>query len=213
MRVEFIELLRCPANHELSPLIAVADRRLGDHLLDATLGCPVCGAEYAVRDGIAYLTQEVAAATSDTLDVIDPMRVAALLSLADSSARALLCGGPASVSAEIEALTGARCASVNAPATTVLALELVDVIRLTPGAMIPLASASLRGLAVDAAHVSLLADATRVVQRGGRVLAPVSAPLPAGCRELARDDHEWVAEVEAAVSAPVSLKRTTEPRG
>jgi len=131
------------------------------------------------------------------------------LSLTDASARALLCGAAASVSSEIESLTGARVAGVNAPAESMLTHELVDVIRLTPGAMIPLATASLQGFAVDERHVSLLADAARVVQRGGRVLAPLSATLPPGCRELARDEYEWVAEVEVALSAPVSLKRAT----
>lgn len=219
MRIEFIELLRCPANHELSPLITVANKRDGDHLLDAVLGCVVCGAEFEIRDGVAYLTDETAMATIDTIDtadVIDPMRIAALLSLTDASARALLCGAAASVSHEIESLTGARVASVNAPAPgpglSMLEHELVDVIRLTPGAMIPLATASLQGLAVDERHASLLADAARVVQRGGRVLGPLSAAVPLGCRELARDSFEWVAEVEVTPSAPISLKRATEPR-
>lgn len=212
MRIEFIELLRCPANHELSPLITVASKRVGEHLLDATLGCVVCGAEYQLHDGVAYLTDETSVANTDIVDPIDPMRIAALLSLTDASARALLCGAAASVANEIESLTGARVAGVNAPALSMLEHELVDVIRLTPGAMIPLATASLRGLAVDDRHVSLLADAARVVQRGGRVLAPLDAPLPPGCRELARDDSQWVAQVDGAMSAPIALKRATEPR-
>lgn len=212
MRIEFIELLRCPASHELSPLITVASKRAGEHLLDAVLGCVVCGAEYQLRDGVAYLTDETSVANADIVDPIDPMRIAALLSLTDVSARALLCGAAASVANEIESLTGARVAGVNAPALSMLEHELVDVIRLTPGAMIPLATASLQGLAVDESHLSLLADAARVVQRGGRVLAPLDAPLPAGCRELARDESQWVAQVEVALSAPIALKRATEPR-
>lgn len=214
MRIEFIELLRCPASHELSPLITVASKRAGEHLLDATLGCVVCGAEYELRDGVAYLTNEAetSVATSDIVDAIDPMRIAALLSLTDGSARALLCGAAASVSSEIESLIGARVAGVNAPVESMLEHELVDVIRLTPRAMIPLATSSLQGLAVDARHSSLLADAARVVRRGGRVLGPLSAAVPLGCRELARDSHEWVAEVENAPSAPIALKRATEPR-
>ena len=212
MRIEFIELLRCPASHELSPLITVASKRAGEHLLDATLGCVVCGAEYELRDGVAYLTNEMSVATSNVVDTIDPMRIAALLALTDGSARALLCGAAASVSSEIESLIGARVAGVNAPVESMLEHELVDVIRLTPRAMIPLATASLQGLAVDARHASLLADAARVVRRGGRVLGPLSAAVPLGCRELARDSHEWVAEVESAPSAPIALKRATEPR-
>jgi hypothetical protein len=74
---------------------------------------------------------------------------------------------------------------------------------------IPLASASLSGLAVDETTIAVLKDAARVVRRRGRILAPVHAPVPNGCRELARDDREWVAESEGVVSeqAGVQLRR------
>jgi hypothetical protein len=39
------------------------------------------------------------------------------------------------------------------------------------------------------------------------LVAPAHAPLPAGVRELARDEREWVAVKESAASAPVPLRR------
>ena len=98
MRVDVIELLRCPRPHAQSPLITVADLRDGDNLLDAALGCVVCGAEYALRDGVAYLGSEIAfdfsldAESAAALPPPDPMRVAALLGLSDVTTRGVLCG-------------------------------------------------------------------------------------------------------------------------
>ncbi len=229
MRVEFIELLRCPEPHSASPLITVANQRLGDNIIDATLGCAVCGAEYALREGCAIFpprSAPPAAHKSDAgADATPPdeasgpprdrndeaLRLAALLGLADESARALLCGDTALVAHDIEALTGARCLAVNDRSVHGEHTPL-DRLRLEPTARIPLGDASLHGLAVDQAHVALLADATRVVRRGGRIVAPASATVPDGCRELARDARQWVANVDLAVSAPVMLQRATGMR-
>ena len=211
MRVDVIELLRCPRPHAQSPLITVADRRDGDNLLDATLGCVVCGAEYMLRDGVAQFGGGFAsAASSPPSDTpADPLRLAALLGLSDVTTRGALCGALASACDAIEAMTGARCVAINpiAGSTSSSASSPSDAIVLDLHALIPLPNASLQGLAVDAAHQALLADATRVVRRGGRVVGPVSVAIPEGCRELVRDDAEWVAEVETTSSEPVRISR------
>ena len=198
MRVETLELLRCPANHEPSPLITVACERDGDRIIEGSLGCSICGAEYALRDGVVYLASDVLIALDS--DAKDPMRTAALLGLNEPGARVALCGAFGGDAALIEEATDARCISVNASTSA------VDQIRCTILDIVPLATASLNGLAVDSAHVRVLADAARVVKTGGRVLGPALAPVPDGCRELARDAQEWVAVVESPVSAPVSLQ-------
>ncbi len=239
MRVDLIELLRCPANHELAPLITVADRRDGEHLLDASLGCVVCGANYLLRDGLLQLTSndshmrttvaaidvrlpvDVAAdaAVDDaeewredsSVQHAEVVRIAALLNLTDASARVMLCGRSLGVAQAIETMTGVTTVSVNPSESArdeASATTFVDVMFMSPSARVPLGDRSLAGIAVDAHHAPLLADATRVVRLGGRVLAAVGLPMPAGCRELARDAVEWVAEVEATTSAPVGLTRS-----
>jgi len=50
--------------------------------------------------------------------------------------------------------------------------------------------------------VSSAARATRI---GGRVVAPVTAAIPDGVRELARDDRVWVGAREAMPSVPITL--------
>ncbi|MBW7935561.1 MAG: hypothetical protein H3C62_18525, partial [Gemmatimonadaceae bacterium] len=58
----------------------------------------------------------------------------------------------------------------------------------------PLAAASLHGLALSRITPARAADAVRVLRPSGRLVAPIDTPLPAGVRELARDDRHWVAE-------------------
>lgn len=205
MRVEIVELLVCPAVHASSPLVTVAHRRDGEWLIEATLGCSVCGAEYTLRDGVAHLGTRNAAQSDESAGTVDPLRLAALLGLSEPDARVALCGTLGAAATAIEAATGARCVVINA-----IAVEEVpdrrDHLIIGDATAIPLAGASLHGVAVDSAHIALLSDAARVVRHGGRVVAPVHAPVPEGCRELARDEREWVAEVVAWVSAPVTVR-------
>lgn len=201
MRVEIIELLRCPAAHEPTALVTVANERRGDRLIDGMLGCVVCGAEYALRDGVVLLGDVVAPLGIE----VDAARTAALLGLIEPGVRVVLCGAYAGAASSLAQDVGAACVTVNASAEVRGA---ADADHLVVGAVprIPLADGSIGALAVDAEHMALLADAARVVRRGGRVLAPSHAPVPGGCTELARDDREWVAEVAAAVSVPIVLR-------
>ena len=58
---------------------------------------------------------------------------------------------------------------------------------------------------------ALAESITRVVRSGGRVVGPATRALPAGVREIVRDDRLWVAEKIAAPVDPtprlVTLKR------
>jgi hypothetical protein len=57
----------------------------------------------------------------------------------------------------------------------------------------------------------LLRGAVAALRPAGRLVAPLSVPLPDGLRELARDERHWVAErvPSAASSEPVPLLRRT----
>jgi len=203
MRVEIIELLRCPADHEPSPLVTVAHAREGDRLMEGTLGCAMCGGEFALRNGVVYL----AASAPEPLSMAaDAARTAALLGLSEPGARVAMCGAFGAVAEDIEQRTGVVCIAVNA-SLHVLNASAADHIVIGTVARLPVADASLAGIALDTAHVALVGDAARVVRAGGRVLAPIQAPVPHGLRELARDDIEWVAVVETSASAPVGLRR------
>ncbi|HYW33320.1 MAG TPA: hypothetical protein VE869_17590, partial [Gemmatimonas sp.] len=54
MHVELADLFRCPGDHEDTWLVLAADRTEARVVLDGTLGCPVCGTEYVIRDGTTH---------------------------------------------------------------------------------------------------------------------------------------------------------------
>ena len=55
MFVELLEKLRCPNHHEAASLVATASRTVNRHIMDGALGCPVCHAEFQIRDGALEL--------------------------------------------------------------------------------------------------------------------------------------------------------------
>ncbi len=212
MRVDCLERLRCPADHPPSPLIALAIHRDGDHVTDGVLGCPTCGAEYPIEQGVARLGTSPAAAVA-TIPV-DPWRLAALLDLTAPARRVLLAGTWAQAADALQGATEARCVVLNAAAEAYRpGADAPDALTLSVGQPLPLGDGTLDGLAVDGMHQSLLADAVRVLRAGGRLVAPATAPVPEGCRELARDAEQWVAAVDptSTVSAPVPLRRQSLP--
>lgn len=212
MRIETIELLRCPVRHDNTPLITVAHRREDNHLLDATLGCPICGAEYALRDGALFLSPAPSSSRSaddalgDDSESHTPLaeRTAALLHLTEPGARVLLCGQYGLAARAVATATHTSVVAINArPADAAR----VDTLYADVHLAIPFSSDSVQAIAVDSEHAHWLAEAVRVVRVGGRILSDVNAPVPDGCRELARDAAEWLAEVESAVSRPIELRR------
>jgi hypothetical protein len=201
VHIEFIDLLRCPSPHEESWLVAAFHRMDGRNVVDAKLGCPVCSAEYFIRDGVAHFGDGVTGArpSSD-----DPEHIAAFLNLTSPGKTILLAGAFAAHAAAVSAMAEARVVSLNADRT----VSLDQVAELRAGARIPLAANSLDGIALDEAHATqdFLVDADRLVRPGGRLLLPASAPLPANVHELGRDSRHIVVE---KVSEFVSLGRKT----
>lgn len=70
---------------------------------------------------------------------------------------------------------------------------------------VPIASASLHAIATR--ESVLPSNAVELLRANGRIVAPVSAAIPDGANEIARDQHQWLAAREAIVSTPVQLRR------
>ena len=206
MFVELIESLRCPNDHEESPLIASSRRTVERHILDGVLGCPVCSAEFMIRDGEARFAEPPRRAAAESPSTETGMRLAAFLELTDARGYAILAGRWASHADTVTRLAETPLVLVNAPDA-----PLPDVAaRLLVGSALPFATGSMRGVALDAASRELADDAVRVLRTGGRLVGDASLPLPDGVTEIVRDDRVWIAEKSAAPdSAPrlVSLKR------
>ena len=216
MFVEMIDLLRCPHPHADSWLVAAAARTVGRHVMDGTLGCPVCEAEYPIHDGIAdFGPAPDAGVPGDEpggSDAERAMRLAALFGLTGPGGTVALggrSGGDQGVVAALLAeLGGVRVLTLDAPAAPLTVDQLSG---LRGGGGLPLAIGSLRAAALDArtADAPRLTAAVQALAPRGRLLAPASAPLPAGVTEIARDDLQWLAERDPSPveSRPVALQR------
>jgi uncharacterized protein YbaR (Trm112 family) len=211
MHRDLLDALRCPRDHEESWLVVVVHRALGVMLLDAELACPVCGAEFAVRGGVTTFDAEAVVEGAEVAP--DAERLAALLGVTDGVLPILLAGAYAAAGASLAPLVPLAQVQANAPFVPRGDTDdVVGVTRMLVGARLPLGVATLAAAAVSArvATPSLLASVVRAMKAGGRIVAPIAVALPAGVRELARDDREWVGEVQAQGSGLVSLRRKGE---
>jgi uncharacterized protein YbaR (Trm112 family) len=200
--VDLIDRLRCPVEHADTWLVAAATRTVDRHLIEATLGCHECGAEFELRDGEVWFGARVESAAVP-VNVDETMRAAALLRLEERGLY-LLEGGWGSVASALQQVLDVDLILVDPP-TGVSERAAANASGDVAGAFgkctlrgvgdrWPLANASLHGIAIARATSARLADALRILCAGGRLVAPVSAPVPTGARELARDERHWVAE-------------------
>ena len=205
MHIEFIDLLRCPKVHEDSWLVAAFYRMDGRVVIEAKLGCPVCGAEYFIRDGVAVFDDTNPSPQSGEPDesVSDGTLIAALLDLSTPGMLALLAGEWARDAQAVSELTSARIIALNSRGR---ASGSDDVAEIRAALPIPLAAQSLNGIALDAAHATpaMLAEAARLLRPRGRLLVRGEAVLPQQFHELARDSNQVVAEF---VGELISLRR------
>ena len=211
MFIPLVDLLRCPRPHEETWLVASIDQAIDRDIVTGTLGCPVCLAEYPIRDGIV-LFDDVAVATRLPANGVredDAVRLAAALDLTDARMTALLHGAWGAYAPVLRGLTPAQLLLVNPP-NVIASGDGVSIIRVS--GELPLARGSIAGVAVDDdAADAMLASFVSSLRAGGRMLGRNRRPIPPGVAELARDEEVWVAqrEASAAESAPVTLSRRT----
>lgn len=209
MHIEFIDLFRCPRPHEETWLVAALSQMSGRFVIDGKLGCPVCGAEYPIRNGVAVFGEPSGAGFSPLASVGDsvvgspglaeagdeePIRIAAMLGLSRPGMLVVLVGGMAAFAHQLSSLTSARVVTLNS--TSAGAEDSESVASICSRASIPLASRSVDGMALDAGDIGSvsLAEVARLLKPRGRLSAPVSVTLPASMREILRDDRHVVAE-------------------
>jgi len=206
---ELIDILRCSTPHDDSWLVATSTRSEARHIIEGRLGCPVCRASYAIGNAVALFAEPPALPSIARLDDEEAFRIAAQLYLIEAPAPILLTG---TWSAAVEALLRITPTVRMFVGDTRVPIALDDRVSLLtlPGQRFPLASASLRGVALDADHATdaLLTDAARIVRAGGRLVAPADRTLDALCwKPLVRDAELQVAERLPSASAPIQLRR------
>jgi uncharacterized protein YbaR (Trm112 family) len=206
MFIELVDALRCPTPHEESWLVASADRMEARHIVTGTLGCPVCRAEYPIREGVVDFRRG-AAGSSPLPPAAEPdpeqaLRLAAFLDLTDASGFAVLVGAWGAHAPLLRAEVETPLMLVDPPAN-IVGEPGISVLRCD--GELPLAAGAARGVAIDGGPPARVTSAVRATRTAGRVLAPASVALPEGVREIARSEALWVGEREAAVSPLVTL--------
>lgn len=195
MFVELIESLRCPNEHEESPLIAQATKTENRRIQSGTLGCPVCHEEYPIRDWVAWFGQIPPLTGFEVPSQETAMRVAAFLELSDARGFALLCGRWGVHAELIALLTETPLVLVNHS----IAAPVQHAAGGIRGKTIPFAAGSARALAIDETSTrEIIASGVRAVRAGGRVIGPAKIAVPEGVTEIVRDETLWVGEKTAA---------------
>jgi uncharacterized protein YbaR (Trm112 family) len=204
MFIELVDALRCPVPHEESWLVAATARMEARHIVDGTLGCPVCSAQYTIRRGVVDFRRAASEVVAPPVvsDAAQAMRIAALLDLSEAHGFAVLLGDWGAHAYELASIVELPLLLIDPPAD-ITGAPGISVLR-TDGEL-PLAAGSARAMAIDAASASRAPSAVRATRVNGRVLAPVAVELPAEVRELARDESVWVGERTAPSSPLVSL--------
>jgi hypothetical protein len=197
--IELIDLLRCINDHDDTWLVASFKTVANRFVLEASLGCPSCSAQYSVSGGIADFSAGLAlpsceaerAAASHRREEL-ATRAGAYLEATEPGATVVLGGVWAYAAQELSEMADVRVLALNAPAGV---KESPTVGLLHVGSKIPVAEGSIFGVALDAWFpANIVASAMRAVRPGGRIVGPAAIPHPAELHVLAHDDRYWVAQ-------------------
>lgn len=195
MYIELVELLRCIREHEESWLVAAIDELSDRSIRKGRLGCPVCGAEYPILDGVADFSGAASPIAHDEpafgVEEI-ALRAGAFLGLADESGVVVLGGSWAMAAGALARTVGARVIAANPPEG---AAEFPSVARIKMASAIPLAAGSCDGVALDPTFgAEAFLSAQKIVRSGGRIVGPKTVRPPDGLAILAQDESWWIAE-------------------
>jgi uncharacterized protein YbaR (Trm112 family) len=202
MFIPLVDVLRCTRPHEETWLVASIDRAEDRDILEGTLGCPSCLAEYPIHDGIVSFEPSVARPEFLQPSENDVLRLAAALDLVDPRMTAVLHGSWGSCAPLIRGVSPVPLLLVNPPE----GIASGDGISIVLSSVAPIAAAAVNGVAVDARVTdAMIGSLARSLRGGGRMVGPIALTLPESLVEIARDDELWVARLDTAmaVSAPI----------
>jgi hypothetical protein len=197
--IELIDLLRCINPHEDTWLVASFKTVANRFVVEASLGCPTCSAQYSIHEGIADYSAGLAlpsceaerASASHRREEL-ATRAGAYLDATEPGATIVLGGVWAYAAQELSEMAEVRVLAINAPAEV---KESPSVGLVNVGSEIPVAPGSVLGVALDAWFpAKIVASAIKAIRPGGRIVGPVIVPPPPDLSVLAHDDRYWVAQ-------------------
>ena len=204
-----IDLLRCVNAHEDTWLVASFREVSNRMVMEGTLGCPICSAEYEIRNGVVDFThgESIAEYEADRAAVSHrreglATRAGAYLDATQPATTIVLGGLWAYAAQELAEMADVRVIALNAP-PEVKESERVGLARIA--ASIPLASNSASGAALDGwFRRHAIKEAVRVTRPAGRIVGSVLSAAPDDVVVLAHDESYWVAEKTPEM---ISLRR------
>lgn len=221
MHLELVETLKCPNDHAPGVLVAAADEIEHRFVVRGLLGCPDCLAEYSVEQGITRFaaqrnsSEQIVEHETDRSE--EAMRLAAQLGLSAGRTTFAVVGFDLALVNAMRAIVPARVLVFNARDVASFDARALASAALTAPLGIatiddtfPLADRKLDGIAIANTAMHLLPHSVAALRPRGRLVAPLSAALPDGMRELVRDTKVWVAEREVVATAPISISRRAE---
>jgi len=189
MFIELTDHLRCPSDHDEAYLVLLPDMVERRDVRSGRLGCPVCGWEASIVDGIADFGGGRPATLPTALSG-DAIRT--FLGLAGPGGHVALVAGPARLAPELApVMPGVAFVLVNPPAETKAELP-ASVVR---GGRLSLKAGSMRGIVVgrDAASDPIwVRDAANALLTGLRMVVEGSPLDLPGVDVLAEADGIWV---------------------
>jgi len=208
VRLDLVEIFRCPRAHAPASLIAAVDAAVDGDVTRGVLGCPVCDVRYPIIAGAVVFDERLraaclAAGPAPRATPDAALRTAALLDLTGPGGRVLLGGTAVAAADALAALVDVAIVALDPPGPTPAAPGGVAVYA---GAA-PLGPAVLRGAVLDGETAGAAPTVIAALRPGARLLAPVALAMPAGVRPLARDAEHWLAERTDDGAAAVPLRR------
>ena len=194
-----IDLLRCINPHEDTWLVASFKTVDNRFVLEGSLGCPTCSAQYSIHEGIADFSAglvlpscEAERASASHRREELATRAGAYLDATEPGATIVLGGVWAYAAQELSEMAEVRVLALN-PQAEVKESPSVGLVHV--GSEIPVAPGSVLGVALDAWFpAKIVASAVRAIRPGGRIVGPAAIPAPAELSVLAHDDTYWVAQ-------------------
>jgi uncharacterized protein YbaR (Trm112 family) len=191
MFIELTDHLRCPAEHDESILVLLPDRMEGRSVRTGHLGCPVCGRNFQLVDGVLDIGDAPAPGVENG-SVLDADALTTLVGLHGPGGYLTLVGPVASLWSGVAELNpGVALVTVNPPGEISDTPEL-SVLR---GARLPIKSASMRGVVLGRPFADdpyWIRESVRVVLPGLRVVGEGHDPAPDLIDLLASAGGVWV---------------------
>ncbi len=212
MFIPLVDILRCPNAHEETWLVASIDRADERDIVEGTLGCPICAAEYPIREGIADFGGAPVRPAFRAAHETQALKLAAALDLTDARTIAVLHGAWGAHAPLIRSMSPSLLLLINPPEGVVSG----DGVSIVLATRSPLSAASVNAVAYDAdASETMIESLVHALRGGGRVVATGGSALPDGLTQLVRDEELWVAARDAAESssAPIGISMRKDRRG